>query len=219
MNINRSFSDPSDMPQTIPVFPLQGALLLPRGHLPLNIFEKRYLAMVDGALAGHRLIGMVQPEDADTQVPNLMKVGAVGRITQFAETGDGRYHITLTGICRFRIVEELDVTTPYRQCQIDCTDFPADFIAGSGETEIDRNSIIESLRKYSKANHLKIDWKEIEKTPGEALVNALSMMGPFDPVEKQALLEACDLKTRAAMLVAITEIAINKSSGSAPTLQ
>lgn len=219
MSINRPYSGPSDMPRTIPVFPLEGALLLPRGHLPLNIFEKRYMAMVDDTLAGRRLIGMVQPANLDLPVPGLRKIGSIGRITQIAETGDGRYHLTLTGICRFRIIEELEVTTPYRQCHIDCSDFPADFIVGAGEAEIDRNGIIESLRKYSKANQLKIDWKEIDKTPGEALVNALSMMGPFDPDEKQALLEACDLKARAAMLVAITEIAINKSSGGTPTLQ
>ena len=220
MRINRPYSTIDELPSSIPVFPLPGALLLPRGHLPLNIFEKRYLAMIDDALASHRLIGMVQPAaDAQEPAPALMPVGTVGRITQIAETGDGRYVLTLTGVCRFRITAENSTGKLYRQCNVDYSSFACDLLNKSEEKGIDRSAVIESLRRYSQANHMKVDWKEIEKTPGEALVNALCMMGPFNLAEKQALLEAPDLSARAEMLIAITEIAIKKSCGEGQKLQ
>lgn len=220
MRINRPYTSIEELPSAIPVFPLPGALLLPRGHLPLNIFEKRYLAMIDDSLATHRLVGMIQPAaDSNDPAPALMPVGTIGRITQIAETGDGRYVLTLTGVCRFRITAELDTVSPYRKCNVDYGAFACDLLARNDDSDVDRSAVIESLRRYSQANHMKVDWKEIDKTPGEALVNALCMMGPFNLAEKQALLEARDLPARAEMLVAITEIAIQKSCGEGQKLQ
>jgi Lon protease-like protein len=184
--------------------------------MPLNIFEPRYVAMIDDALrSGHRLIGMIQPDAAHPGLehrPNLYKVGCVGRITQIAETGDGRYLIQLTGIARFRIDEELGVTTPYRQCRVTYSPFVDDFTARKGEDEVDRESLLRALSDFLKANDLKADWEGIENAPNEALVNALAMMSPYGTAEKQALLEAPDLKTRAEILVAVTEIELAKKT-------
>jgi uncharacterized protein len=170
--------------------------------------------MVDDALrSGHRLVGMIQPDPAhpgSEDRPNLYKIGCVGRITQFAETGDGRYLLQLTGVARFRIVEELTVTTAYRQCHIDFTSFIDDFTARKGEELVDRKALLAALTAFLKANNLKADWQGIEDAPNEALVNALAMMSPYDPAEKQAMLEAPDLKTRAEILIAVTEIALAK---------
>jgi Lon protease-like protein len=223
MGMNAVYSGPEDCPAVIPLFPLAGALLLPRGQMPLNIFEPRYLAMIDDALRMHRVIGMIQPEPENgrqPQVPPLLQVGCLGRITQFAETGDDRYVITLTGVARFRLEEELSVTTPYRQARIAYDDFTVDFQARAGEDEVDRAALLKALRSFAKANELKIDWKGVNEAPNEALVNALSMMCPFGPREKQALLEALSLKSRAEVLVAITEIELARG-GSDPetTLQ
>jgi Lon protease-like protein len=209
MSMNAVYRGPKDLPAVIPVFPLDGALLLPRGEMPLNIFEPRYIAMIDDALKGHRLIGMIQPDmvgDVMPAQPKLHAIGCAGRITQFAETGDGRYLITLTGVARYRILEEMPVTTPYRQCRVDFSIFPNDYRARSGEMEVDRESVLRTLRAFAEANELSIDWKSIDEASTEALVNALSMMSPFETREKQALLEAADLKTRAEILVAITEM-------------
>jgi uncharacterized protein len=218
MPMNASYAGPSDLPGTIPVFPLPGALLLPRGQMPLNIFEPRYLAMVDDALrSGHRLIGMIQPDPAHPgpeSKPNLYRVGCVGRITQIAESGDGRYLLQLTGVSRFRIAEELEVATLYRQCRVTYEPFVNDFIARKGEDEVDRESLLRALSDFLKANNLKADWDGIEDAPNEALVNALAMMSPYGIAEKQALLEAPDLKTRAEILVAATEIELAKKSSS-----
>lgn len=223
MGMNAVYSGPEDCPAVIPLFPLAGALLLPRGQMPLNIFEPRYLSMIDDALRTHRVIGMIQPETENgrqSQVPPLLQVGCVGRITQFAETGDDRYVITLTGVSRFRLEEELSVTTPYRQGRVGYGDFVVDFEARAGEGEVDRAGLLKALRSFAKANELKIDWKGVNEAPNEALVNALSMMCPFGPREKQALLEAPSLKSRAEVLVAITEIELARG-GSDPetTLQ
>ena len=223
MPMNAVFQSAGDLADVIPVFPLPGALLLPRGQMPLNIFEPRYLAMIDDALrSAHRLIGMIQPDDAHPgpeNKPNLYKVGCVGRITQFAETGDGRYLLQLTGVVRFRIEAELEVVTPYRQCRVIYTPFTDDFIARKGEDEVDRKSLLHALSEFLEANNLKADWEGIENAPNEALVNALAMMSPYGPAEKQALLEAPDLKSRAEILVAVTEIELakgNTSSGETP---
>jgi Lon protease-like protein len=216
MTMNKAYEKPGDLTDIIPVFPLPGALLLPRGQMPLNIFEPRYVAMVDDALrSGHRLIGMIQPESADPAAdmkPSLYKIGCVGRITQIAETGDGRYLLQLTGIVRFRIEEELAVSTPYRQCRVLYAPFTDDFTARKGEDEVDRESLLRALSNFLKANELKADWEGIENAPNEALVNALAMMSPYGAAEKQALLEAPDLKTRAEILVAVTEIELAKKS-------
>jgi Lon protease-like protein len=215
MPMNAVYRGPVDLPRTIPVFPLSGALLLPRGQMPLNIFEPRYLEMVDDALRdGHRLIGMIQPDPAHPGIPerpNLYKVGCVGRITQIAETGDGRYLMQLTGVARYRILQELPVTTSYRQCSVDYMPFIDDFTARKGEEHVDRKAVLAALTHYLKANKLRADWEGVEHAPNEALVNALAMMSPYDPAEKQAMLEAPDLKTRAEILIAVTEIALAKS--------
>jgi Lon protease-like protein len=215
MTMNVTYHGPADVAHVIPVFPLPGALLLPRGQMPLNIFEPRYLAMIDDSLkSGHRLIGMIQPDPAHpgpADRPPLYKIGCVGRITQLAETGDGRYLIQLTGISRFAIEQELSVTTPYRQCRVSYAPFADDFVARKGEEEVDRASLLEALSAFLKANKLKADWEGIENAPNEALVNALAMMSPYGSAEKQALLEAPDLKTRAEILVAVTEIELAKT--------
>jgi Lon protease-like protein len=224
MPMNPVYAKPGDLADVIAVFPLAGALLLPRGQMPLNIFEPRYVAMIDDALrGGHRLIGMIQPDGAhpgSEHRPNLYKVGCVGRITQIAETGDGRYLLQLTGIARFRIEEELNVDTPYRQCRVTYAPFVDDFTARKGEDAVDRKSLLHALSDFLKANDLKADWEGIENAPNEALVNALAMMSPYGSAEKQALLEAPDLKTRAEILVAVTEIELaKKTTGGETPLQ
>src|SRR6202163_1335290 len=150
MPMNIAYRGPEAVPAVIPVFPLPGALLLPRGQMPLNIFEPRYLAMIDDALrSGDRLIGMIQPDPthpgADPDKPHLFQVGCVGRMTQFAESGDGRYLIQLTGVARFRIAEELAVATPYRQCRVVYAPFAVDFFGHKGEDEVDRESLLRAL--------------------------------------------------------------------------
>ena len=224
MPMNAVYRGPIELPEIIPVFPLPGALLLPRGQMPLSIFEPRYLAMVDDALRdGHRLIGMIQPDVAhpgSPEKPNLFKIGCVGRITQLAESGDGRYLMQLTGVARFRVEEELNVSTAYRQCRVTFVPFADDFIARKGEETVDRDALLEALTAFLKANNLKTDWGGIESAPNEALVNALAMMSPYGVAEKQAMLEAPDLKTRAEILIAVTEIELaKKSSGGETPLQ
>jgi len=224
MPINATYKGPEDLPGAIAVFPLPGALLLPRGQMPLNIFEPRYLAMIDDTLrSGSRLIGMIQPDPThpgpDQSKPQLFRIGCVGRMTQFAESGDGRYLLELTGIARFRIEEELAVTTPYRQCRVTYKPFIGDFTARKGEDEVDRKALLRALADFLKSNNLKADWDGIENAPNEALVNALAMMSPYGSAEKQALLEAPDLKTRAEILVAVTEIELAKGGTGETTLQ
>ncbi|MPZ58126.1 MAG: peptidase S16 [Rhizobiales bacterium] len=221
MPMNAVYRSPADVAHVIPVFPLPGALLLPRGQMPLNIFEPRYLAMIDDALRdGHRMIGMIQPDPAhrgNPDKPNLYSVGCVGRITQLAETGDGRYLIQLTGIARFRVERELDALTAYRQCEVSYAPFAHDFIARKGEDAVDRDRLLTALSAFLKANRLEADWQGIEEAPNEALVNALAMMSPYGVAEKQALLEAPDLKTRAEILVAATEIELAKNNAPGET--
>jgi Lon protease-like protein len=216
MPMNADYRGPADLPEVIPVFPLPGALLLPRGQMPLNIFEPRYLEMIDDSLRdGHRLVGMIQPDGGrpgPEERPNLYKVGCVGRITQLAETGDGRYLLQLTGIARFRIEEELAVSTSYRQCRVSFLPYLDDFVPRKGEDEVDRGALLKALTDFLKANDLKADWGGIENAPNEALVNALAMMSPYGSAEKQAMLEAPDLKTRAEILVALTQIELAKSN-------
>ena len=221
MPMNAVYRGPIDLPENISVFPLPGALLLPRGQMPLNIFEPRYLAMVDDSLRdGHRLIGMIQPDQAHPgpeDKPKLFKIGCVGRITHWAETGDGRYVMQLTGVARFRIEQELEVLTAYRQCRVTYAPFANDFIARKGEETVNREALLQALTSFLKANNLKTDWAGIESAPNEALVNALAMMSPYGVPEKQAMLEAPDLKTRAEILVAITEIELAKSGSDGET--
>lgn len=217
---NARYRTSADIPEQVPVFPLKGALLLPGGQLPLNIFEPRYLTMVENALAAKRIIGMIQPridgDEADdstdeldeTVRPPLSPVGCLGRITSYAETGDGRLLITLQGICRFRVLEEVNCRHPYRQCRI--MPFMADLEENNDADNIDRDALLKAFRDYLDEHNLEADWGNIARAGNEMLVNALSMMAPFSPDEKQALLEAPDLKTRAATLIAITEIVLAK---------
>jgi hypothetical protein len=221
MSMNAVYRGPGDCPSTIPLFPLPGALLLPRGQMPLNIFEPRYLAMIDDALKSHRLIGMIQPDpdllEAARGAPPLYGVGCIGRITQLAETGDGRYLLTLTGVARFEMTEELKALTPYRQAKVSYQPFLSDFEARAGEDQVDRAGVLRALKEFAAANELKIDWKGVNEAPNEALVNALSMMAPFGPKEKQALLEAPSLKSRAEMLIAITEMELARGGSDTDT--
>jgi Lon protease-like protein len=215
MAINKPYADASGLPPVVPVFPLATALLLPRGELPLNIFEPRYVAMIDAALSGPRLIGMIQPALDDSgrgAVPALCDVGCIGKITSFQESGDGRYLLSLTGIARFRVVQELTALTPYRQCRV-AYEFPDDFTPRKGEDKVDRVKLLAAFRRYLAANSMEADWDSVNAAPNEALVNALSMMAPYGPREKQALLEARTLADRSEMLVAMTEMALADSAG------
>src|ERR1700735_151327 len=222
MPINAEYRGPGDLPEIIPVFPLPGALLLPGGQMPLNIFEPRYLAMVDDSFRdGHRLIGMIQPDathSSNEQKPVLFRVGCVGRITQLAESGDGRYILELTGITRFRVVEEMSVLTAYRQCKVDYFPYLDDFTARKGEEAVDREALLAVLTDFLKANNLKVDWEGVESAPNEALVNALAMMSPYGPPKKQAMLKAPNLKPRAKILIAVTkmDLAKRRTSGDPP---
>jgi hypothetical protein len=204
-----------DLPGRLPVFPLPGALLLPRTRLPLNIFEPRYLAMVNDAMAGGRIIGMIQPTTgaADDQSPALQPVGCAGRITSYTETEDGRLHIVLTGIARFRVAAETESPKPYREVEADFAPFAGDLTAGLGEAEVDRSVLLVTLRSYLQARRLVADWEEVEAASTETLVNSLSVLSPYPPEDKQALLEAADLKDRAAMLIALTEMALARGDG------
>ena len=219
MTLNRPYCDITKLPKIVPVFPLARVLLLPRGELPLNIFEPRYVAMIDRAIAGDRIIGMIQPlegsEDLET-TSQLYPTGCVGKITRFSETGDGRYLVTLTGVSRFRVAEELEVDTPYRQCRVDYDEFHFDLQAGLGENDVDRGGMIRMLREFAEYSKLEVDWASIDAAPSEALVNALAMMSPFGPNEKQALLEAADLKSRAEMLIALAEREIGQQAKDRP---
>ena len=179
MTSSAGATDTNDMPETLPLFPLAGALLLPRGQLPLNIFEPRYVAMVNDVLKSHRMIGMIQPDvknGDEPTIPPLFKIGCAGRVTQFAEAGDGRYLVTLTGVARFSVVEEITAITPYRQSRVDFASFAADFQPRAGEDRVDRGGVLKALRDFAEENDLQIDWDSINQAPNEALVNALSMM-------------------------------------------
>ncbi len=207
---NARYRSEADLPHTVSVFPLEGVLLLPGGRLPLNIFEPRYLQMVDHAIASDRLIGLIQPRldgtFRDEATPELCNIGCFGRLTSFTESGDGRYLIALQGVCRFRIVHELAVKTPFRQCRV--TPFLADLDEDRAASEVDRPALLKAFRAYLQANDLEADWESVSRAGDAILVNALSMMAPYGPAEKQALLEAADLKARAETLIAITEMAL-----------
>jgi hypothetical protein len=202
------YSATSDLPRGLPIFPLPGVLLLPRGRLPLNIFEKRYLAMFDDALGGERLIGMIQPSDARANDPSpaLFSVGCAGRITSFSETGDGRYLVALDGVARFKITEELPLHRGYRRVTPDWAPFGADLAEDTGA--VDRHRLIELLQAYFRQQSLSANWDAIGQAPDERLVTSLAMICPFQPPEKQALLEAGCLSERARLMMSLLEIAI-----------
>ena len=211
-----SESDQAALPQILPIFPLTGVLLLPRGRLPLNIFEPRYLAMTRDALGGERLIGMVQPSDPQQDNrgggalnPPVYPVGCAGRITAFAESDDGRYLLTLTGVSRFRIRDELPLLAGYRRVVPDWQPFVQDLDAPSA-TGFDRERFIRGLKEFFAQRQITADWEAIDKAAGEHLITSLAMLCPFAPSEKQALLEAADLDERARLLIALVEMAAIK---------
>ncbi|HUC70429.1 MAG TPA: LON peptidase substrate-binding domain-containing protein [Stellaceae bacterium] len=196
--------------ETLPIFPLAGVLLLPRGQLPLNIFEPRYLAMTRDALGGDRLIGMVQPSDPNQPPsgnPPVYPTGCAGRITSFSETEDGRYLITLTGLCRFRIREELPLHSGYRRVVPQWDEFASD-LRNPRQPGFDRQRLIRGLRSYFERHQIKAEWDAIAAVPGDRLVTSIAMVCPFEPSEKQALLEAGDIDQRAELLTAIVEMAV-----------
>jgi Lon protease-like protein len=196
-----------DLPRTLGLFPLTGVLLLPRGQLPLNVFEPRYLALVESALSGSRLIGMIQPTENEdkTLKPALSAIGCAGRITGYRETDDGRYLITLTGICRFRVAEELDTPASFRAIRPDFAPFAGDLVEGD-EPDFPRDRMLAALNDYLQRRELKADWRSVMNAPAETLVNALAMLCPFEPNEKQALLEAPSWEERVSTLLALLEM-------------
>jgi len=214
---NKEYKEVDDLSEIIAVFPLSGALLLPGGNMPLNIFEPRYLAMIDHAACTDRLIGIIQPDLDGTQTENgpaLCKIGCVGRLTGFQETGDGRYMINLTGICRFEMIEEVEGKSGFRLARIRVFEDELNPPQGthSSQEPIDRDLLLSTFRKFLEANDMDTDWEAVERTDDETLVTALCMMSPYGPAEKQALLEAENLHMRAETLVAITEIALARQS-------
>lgn len=203
-----------DLPDTIPVFPLPGALLLPRARLPLHLFEPRYLAMLDDVLkTPSRLIGMVQPYDAPGKGGKLHSIGCAGRVTAFSETEDGRYMITLAGMSRFRISQEVEGFTPYRRCNVSWQGFHRDLGPVERDDSFDREAFMEALGRYLVDQGLSTDWESLGEAEDELLINSLSMLCPFAPEDKQALLEAPSLTTRRETLMTLIEFALRGGSG------
>lgn len=238
-----SYRVPTDLPTELPVFPLLGAILLPRATLPLNIFEPRYLSMIDTVMSGNRILGIIQPdkrkptakdlsidddeedeEGGDNESPGgksalLRHVGCAGRVTSYSEQDDGRVMIVLSGICRFRFVEEVKTSAAYRTTRVTYAPFEMDFEEGIGEEDVDRAALLRVLKSYLESNRLNADWNTITKASSEFLINALSVMSPYGPEEKQALLEAADLKTRADVFVALAEMELASGGDAGGTLQ
>lgn len=211
----------SDLPETVPVFPLPGALLLPRSRLPLHIFEPRYLAMIEDAMkTPNRLIGMIQPRnnrsEGDAQ---LHAIGCAGRLTAFSETEDGRYMITLSGISRFRVSEEIDGFTPYRRCNVSWKGFDRDLGPSENDPGLKRDQFFPALRTFFEAEELRTDWDSLEDAEDELLINSLSMLCPFEPEDKQALLEAPSLETRRETLVTLIQFALRGGTAGEDPLQ
>ena len=210
----------ADLPTRIRVFPLGGAILLPRAVMPLNIFEPRYLAMVKDAMEGDRMIGIIQPKgDWKTDSPPLFQVGGLGRITQYSETGDGRIVIALTGIIRFRIASELAATTPYRQIEANYADYAGDWSHPEPLAPIARAALESTLKSYLEAQDLSADWDAVSSADDEGLVNTLSVVCPLDSIERQALLESTTLPDRASTLTALMTFAQGASGNGDATLQ
>lgn len=212
----------AELPKSVPVFPLTGALLLPFSHRPLNIFEPRYIEMVDAALRGDRLIGLIQPEDTSEESPKgrsaLQQIGCLGRITHFEESGEGRYFIILEGVTRFRLAHELTVMTPYRQAVISAEDFSTDFTRDFGEDAVDRERFIKMMRDYAEFANIDLNFEEIERTGTADLVNFCCMVSPYGAAEKQVLLEARTLEQRAETLIAMTEYEMARGGNDRPPL-
>lgn len=206
----KHYTSLGELPAVVPVFPLAGALLLPRTDLPLNIFEPRYVALVEHAMGGNRLIGMIQPaRDDQGDTPRLARIGCLGRITSYAESDDDRLLISLTGVCRFVVTHEREAETPFRQIEADYSGFAADLVGEGSARSVDRGAVIRAFRQYLEANSMSANWEEVEQVPTELLVNTLSQLAPYPAPEKQALLEASDIRARADMLIALTELALS----------
>ena len=220
------YRGPADLPQRIPVFPLRRAILLPRAGLPLNVFEPRYLAMIEDVMSGSRVLGIVQPASGDDdespagKSTDLRQVGCAGRVTAYQELDDGRIAIGLTGIARCTLADEVTSSKPYRIFTVGFDRFAQDFIAGSGEDDVDRQALLAALKTYLEARHQRADWSAISKSSSESLVNMLAIASPYGPMEKQALLEAPTLKVRAETLIALAEMELAAGTGgSGTTLQ
>lgn len=216
-----------DLPTDLPVFPLRGAILLPRATLTLNVFEPRYLALIDHVLANDRLLGVIQPgpETGAEESPQgkdfpLRQVGCAGRLTGFNEDDDGRLDISLSGVTRFKVSADVSSDAPFRMCAVDFSPYATDFIAGYGEDDVDRPSLIAALRGYLDINDLNADWDRINSASSERLVNTLAVLSPYGPEEKQALLEAETLQQRADALVALAEMELaTRDDGSGTSIQ
>ena len=230
MKITERYKSVRDVASVLPVFPLRGCILLPRAALPLNIFEPRYLAMFEAAISSHRLVAIVQPqrvspaanddsdEDSDRESPvgsdiALRATGCVGRITAFQEMDDNRLIVSLSGVARCDIVEEATRDTPYRSFQVSIERFAEDLSPGLGEQHIPREQLLSTLKRFLEARNLKADWTSISRSGSETLVNSLSVMSPYGPEEKQALLDAPNLKARAEMLIALAEMELAANGG------
>ena len=200
-----------EIPSKISIFPLNGALLLPRSQLPLNIFEPRYLEMIDNSISSDRLIGMIQTQESNEN--QLYSIGCLGKITSFTELSDSRFIITLNGICRYKVTQELDTLTPYRQVKVSYEDFENDLTPGFNQDKANRDKLLDVLKKYLKKNNLQIDWDAIKDSPTETLVNSLCSLSPYSAEEKQALLEAEDIQKRNELLIAMTEMALSTNKG------
>jgi Lon protease-like protein len=202
-------ASPADLPPNLPLFPLTGALLLPFAHRPLNVFEPRYIEMIDAVLRTDRLIGLIQPQDTSEESPRgraaLQSIGCVGRLMHFEENGEGRYFIILEGLCRFELKAELTVISPYRQAAIDGSAFASDFERGFGAEGVNRDRFVKMMRDYAEFANIEMNWEEIAKTPIADLVNFCCMVSPYGAAEKQALLEAKSLEARAETLIAMAE--------------
>ena len=227
LGVTDRYRNLADLPSALPLFPLRGAILLPRASLTLNVFEPRYLALVDHALSSERVIGVVQPgpEAGNFESPRgktfpLRRVGCAGRISAFTEHEDGRVAISLAGIARFAVGGAIAGSEPFRIASVDFAPYVQDFVGGYGEEEVDRPRLIATLRSYLIANNLNADWERINNASNERLVNTLSILSPYGPEEKQALLEAPDLRSRAEALVALAEMELAATDdGSGTSLQ
>lgn len=209
--------NPDDLPDTVALFPLPGALLLPRSNLPLHIFEQRYLRMLDDCLKiPSRLIGMIQPRSVPSgETGRMHRIGCAGRVTSFSETQDGRYMIELTGISRFRTLEEVAMgELPYRRAKVTWAGFDRDMGEAESDPRLDRPVFMDLLRRYFEAVSLSTEWASMADADDETLINALSMLCPFAPEERQALLEAPTLDTRRETLVTLMEFALRGTAGS-----
>jgi hypothetical protein len=220
------YRGPADLPQRIPVFPLRGAILLPRAGLPLNVFEPRYLAMIEDVMANSRVLCIVQPasgeggESPAGKSDPLRRVGCVGRVTAYRELDDGRFAIALTGIARCSLEGEVATSKPYRTFTVDLEGYRQDFVAGSGEDGVDRQKLLAALETYLEARRQRVDWTAISKSSSESLVNMLAIAAPYGPEEKQALLEAPTLAARAEALIALAQMELAAGAGgSGSTLQ